>query len=109
MVLSQIISLTASDWLQLGGFLLATIMLALTLVGGYAYFRSVFQKVQSSEAEKLVRTRGERIEDLEAEVENKDQIIQRHEGRIEDLQNLVTDTIALRIVDYLVERKDEWQ
>lgn len=68
------------------------------IVGGWAYLRSSVVKAREEELENLVDTRGERISDLEGQVEEMRREIAELRGEVQALTNLKAKEIASEVV-----------
>jgi hypothetical protein len=67
------------------------------VVAGVLYMRSQERRLYATEMANLVTTRGERIEDLQAEVTRLSERLAQVEGQIEAVQRLKAQEIALEV------------
>lgn len=83
-----------------------TIYFIITLITGFivasAYIASKIRKQRTDELEGLAKTRGERVEDLEAQVSRLESRITKLEGAYEALQHFKTQEIADAVVAKLL-------
>lgn len=86
------------DWIQVAGFTITVVLFLGTVIGGWAYFTSEVGRVRTKESDLLARTRGEKIDDLEAEIEKMKGTIQNQQGQIDMLREFKTQEIIDGVV-----------
>ena len=103
------------DWIQVAGFMITLVLFLGVVFGGFAYYNSSQRKVHTAESDSLVRTRGQRIDDLEDELERVKaanaasekallERIQNQQGQIDMLREMKTEEIIVGVREGL---KDE--
>lgn len=85
-------------WIQV---ILSLVGFALIVVGAVVYLKSDAQKTNNSELRDLVDTRGQKIDDLEAEVADLRREMDELRGQMKLLESLKAEEIAQRVVELL--------
>lgn len=97
------------DWIQVAGFMITLVLFVGLVFGGWAYYNSERAKVHTAESDDLVKTRGQKIDDLkkeiadikakgESEIADLREIIQNQQGQIDMLRKLKTQEIIDGVV-----------
>ena len=87
------------DWIQVAGFSITAVLFLGVIFGGYAYYNSEVRKIHTSESDNLAATRGQKIDDLEAEIEAMKQKLQNQQGQIDMLRQMKTQEIVDGVVE----------
>ena len=85
------------DW----GQVIQGVFFLILVGGGFIYMRSQVSRQQNTELEKLVAIRGDRIDDLDEQVERMELKISALEGKVAAMESLQTERIIIGVIEGL--------
>jgi hypothetical protein len=92
------------DWIQAAGFMITVVLFVGLVFGGWAYYNSERAKVHVAESDDLVKTRGQKIDDLQEEITELNAKLDNQQGQIDMLRKLKTEEIIDGVIKGLKKR-----